>query len=259
MSDRELSYLVIARGYEMETSDQERQPAVEFSVGQTDFSVWEKLWKRIFGRRRGFARIPRAWSNRELRKIGMLLPGAILNCSGWCDEDKQGGYYRSYFPNATEYHISMQEMRLYEGQDPSVTWQPDVAIDLEQPISPDLQNRYDVVLCHTVLEHVFDIFTAFEVLAALSRDIVVIVTPWCQRVHEGGSVNDEYHDYWRLAPSALERLFAMNGLSLIYINGNCNWHASTYYLAVGSKRSSNHTDISCMSSARIPDGANICW
>jgi len=70
---------------------EKNQKGVQFGVGQGLSPLWEKIWKRLFYRRRGVNKVPRAWSNRELNKIGTLLSGSVLNCSGWCDEDKQGG------------------------------------------------------------------------------------------------------------------------------------------------------------------------
>lgn len=238
---------------------EKNQKEIQFEVGLALSPLWEKIWRRLFYRQKGVNKVPRAWSNRELKKIGTLLSGSVLNCSGWCDEDKQGGYYRDYFPGATQYHVSMPESRIYEGHDKSIRKRPDLAIDLERPLSPLLVGRYDTVFCRTVLEHVFDVFTAFENLAALSRDIVIVVVPWCQRVHESGLSNDCYSDYWRIAPSALNRLFRINELWVIYINGNWDFHASTYYFAVGSKRPDSHKDIMRISPSFVPDGSNIYW
>ena len=233
--------------------------SIQFKIGIISLTFWERIWRRLFLRQRGINRMPRAWSNRELKMIGISLSGSVLNCSGWCDEDKQGGYYQDYFPRATEYHVSMREIRIFEGEDKSISRRPDIAIDLEHPISTLMVGQYDIVFCHTVLEHVFDIFTAFENLAALSRDVVIVVVPWCQRVHESHSSNDSYCDYWRIAPSTLKHLFEKNGLSLIYINGNLDFHASTYYLAVGSKQPDCHKDIIQLSPSCVPDGSNIYW
>ena len=232
---------------------------VQYEAGAISIPFWERIWRYLFLQQRGINKIPRAWSNRELKKIGALLSGSVLNCSGWCDEDKQGGYYRDYFPRATGYHVSMQEIRVFEGEDKSIRRRPDVAIDLEHAISTSLVGKYDIVFCHTVLEHIFDVFMAFENLVALSRDIVIVIVPWCQRVHESHSSNDDYCDYWRIAPSALKRLFEKNGLSLIYINGNWDFHASTYYLAVGSKQPDSHKVIMKLSPSCVPDGSNIYW
>ncbi len=235
------------------------QQMIQFKVGMNYYPLWERMWRRIFQREQGVNKVPRAWSNLELRKIGSLLSGSILNLSGWCDEDKQGGFYRDYFPHATDYHVSMRDLCVFEGEDARITRRPDVAIDLECPMDSSLVGRYDIVLCHTVLEHVFDIFAAFNNLADLSRDIVIIVVPWCQRVHERVASSDSYRDYWRIAPSAVQRLFQSNGFSLIYINGNSDFHASTYYVAVGSKAPRSHEDLMRLSPSRIPGGTNIYW
>src|SRR5262245_10738440 len=99
-------------------------------------------------------RVPRIWSNAELRKICSLVDGAVVNVSGWKDEDKQGGHYRDYFPRATSYSISnwRADARGFQG---------DIAneffLDLEEPLEPSLKRKFDVVFNHTVLEHVFSI------------------------------------------------------------------------------------------------------
>ena len=35
-------------------------------------------------------RVPRIWSNKELKKFASLFSGEIINVSGWMDNDKQG-------------------------------------------------------------------------------------------------------------------------------------------------------------------------
>lgn len=51
-------------------------------------------------------RIPRIWSNRELKKFAKLFRGTVVNVSGWKDNDKEGANYREYFINASEYWIT---------------------------------------------------------------------------------------------------------------------------------------------------------
>lgn len=51
-------------------------------------------------------RLARLWSNECLRKYSDYLGGDICNVSGWKDQDKQGGYYKDYFPNRTSYTIT---------------------------------------------------------------------------------------------------------------------------------------------------------
>jgi hypothetical protein len=232
----------------------------DFRVGRVPLPFVSHVLRKLSFRHKGFARIPRVWSNAELRRIGPLLSGSVLNCSGWCDEDKGGGFYRDYFPDATDYHVSMPELRAYRGDRPGVERRPDVLIDLEAGIADrGLDGRYDVVFSHTVLEHVFDFFAAFRVLCQLSRDAVVVVVPWCQRVHESTDANDTYFDFWRFSPRAIQRLFDQNGLAMIYLNGNEHRHSSTYYLSVGSRCPERHQDIATLNPAIVPDGSAIYW
>ena len=41
-------------------------------------------------------RLPRIWSNNELKKFSDLFRGDIVNISAWRDEDKEGKQIRDY-------------------------------------------------------------------------------------------------------------------------------------------------------------------
>ena len=114
-------------------------------------------------------RAPRIWSNDELRKFSCLLAGRIINVSGWKDEDKEGGCYKEYFPLCDKYYLSnyKPEARGFQGIE------GEIYIDLEKPLDNELKNKFDVVLNHTVLEHVFDVNYAFKNLCQLSSQYVV--------------------------------------------------------------------------------------
>ena len=62
-------------------------------------------------------RLPRVWSNRELRRVGSMVRGDVVNVSAWQDSDKEGGHYKDYFPNASSYTITnwRTEARGYQG------------------------------------------------------------------------------------------------------------------------------------------------
>jgi len=62
-------------------------------------------------------RIPRIWSNSELRKFAHLFTGKVINVSAWKDLDKEGNRYKNYFINASEYWISnyKPEFRGFQG------------------------------------------------------------------------------------------------------------------------------------------------
>lgn len=87
------------------------------------------------------------------------------------------------------------------------------------------------MLCHTVLEHVFDIFQSTENLCKMSRDVICLVVPFVQIVH----TSSEYSDYWRFAPFAIEKLFNAWGFKVIYRNGVDIPGTSIYYLYIFSK------------------------
>ncbi len=171
-------------------------------------------------------RLPRIWSNKELKKFAHLFEGKIINVSGWKDIDKEGKRYKDYFINASEYWISnyKSEFRGFQGN-----LENEIFLDLTQPLPNELKHKFDVVFNHTTLEHIFDIFTAFKNLCELSKDIVIVVVPFIQEQHA------DYGDYWRFTPLAIRELFRKNGIKLIYINFN-NWsNSSIYIFAIGSR------------------------
>ena len=169
---------------------------------------------------------PREWSNAELAKIAPLYSGTVINVSGWLDEDQRGKLYRSYFSSASGYFVSNFTGARAESTVASVQ------IDLTRDIPPDLVDGFDVVFNHTTLEHVFEFHKAFENLCTLSRDTVILVTPFIQQVHfSAGS----YGDYWRFTPMCLRRMFEENGLSVVYQSANDNeWYIS-YVFTVATK------------------------
>jgi hypothetical protein len=161
---------------------------------------------------------PRDWSNTELARFGHLFNGDIVNVSGWQDNDRSGSgkKYREYFPNCANYLITN-----YPGTRGLEESPDSIPLDLEKDPPQELCNRFDVVFNHTTLEHVFDVSTAADCLAQLSRDVVILVIPFIQSQHydEGA-----YGDYWRFTPMTLDRLFSKNGFTTVYVNANeQNW------------------------------------
>jgi len=90
-----------------------------------------------------------------------------------------------------------------------------------------------VVFNHTSLEHVFDIFKAFSNLCLLSRDIIILVVPQFQRIHD---YKRGYKDYWRFTPFAVDRLFYINGLSVLYRETTYGFSESQYLFYIASKK-----------------------
>lgn len=170
-------------------------------------------------------RVPRVWSNRELKKFAHLFEGTVVNVSGWKDIDKEGSKYTDYFINASDYWITnyLAEARGFQGDQKN-----EIFLNLATTL-PENFPRFDVVFNHTVLEHIFELDIAFKNLCELSKDIVILVVPFLQEQHA------YYGDYWRFTPMALDKLFKKNGFEVIYINANDHADASIYVFAVASR------------------------
>lgn len=177
-------------------------------------------------------RLPRLWSNSELRQHAHLFHGDVVNVSGWKDIDKEGGHYRDYFVNASSYTITnyKAEARGLQGLE------NELFLDLEAPLSAELNGRFDVVFNHTTLEHIFDVQTAFANLCALSRDVVILVVPFLQQYHAA------YGDYWRFTPLLLQQLFEQHGFSMLYQSFTPHPRASVYLYAIASRQPEKWSD-----------------
>lgn len=189
-------------------------------------------------------RLPRIWSNREIRKFAHLFRGKVANVSGWKDVDKEGNRYREYFANATEYTITnyKPEARGLQGHE------GEIFLDLEKDLPADLAQRFDVVFNHTTLEHIYDVGTAFANLCAMSKDIVIIVLPFVQQYH------GEYGDYWRFSPLVIKTMFEKNGFELLYQSFNSDRMSSVYVFSIASRHPENwrshfHWSFTCVDPA----------
>lgn len=172
-------------------------------------------------------RAPRHWSNECLRKISPHITGRVLNASGWRDEDKQGDKYKNYFIHCSDYVISNYEDSEQGGLQGDIG--NEIFLDLTQELPIEMHGAFDCVFSHTVLEHVFEVQTAFRNLSKLSSDLVVTVVPFLQEEHT------DYGDYWRFTPQALRKLLNKNGFEMIYLNYNDVARQSIYVIAVGAK------------------------
>ena len=186
-------------------------------------------------------RLPRIWSNNELKKFAHLFTGDIVNVSGWKDRDKEGRHYRDYFINSTHYYISnyKSEYKGFQGFD------NEFFLDLTKDLDEKYINRFDVVFNHTTLEHIYDVKKALKNLCLMSSDIVILVVPFLQQMH------GDYGDYWRFTPLAIKNLFEENGFTLVYLSFNNHRNTSVYIFAIGSKKPekwyqiSNEFDYKC--------------
>lgn len=178
-------------------------------------------------------RLPRIWSNDELKKFAHLIEGSIVNVSGWKDQDKEGMKYKDYFKNSKSYTITnfKAKARGFQGKE------GEIFLDLEKELPQDLVERFDTVFNHTTLEHIYEFRKAFENLCKMSKDLVIIVVPFLQEMH------GDYGDYWRFTPSSIEKLFNENNMETIYLNFNDHKNAGTYVFAIASKNADKWKEI----------------
>jgi hypothetical protein len=171
----------------------------------------------------------RVWSNRLLHHVGAMMEGDVVNVSGWRDEDKHGRRYRDYFPKAKTYTVTnyaSPRRGLGDGV-------PSIELDLTAPLPDRLRNAFDVVFNHTTLEHIFDLTTAAANLAAMTRDIVVVVVPFTEAIH---GHEDGFGDFWRFTPEAVDGLFRPHDVVRVYAAMNHQPWWGIYVFWVGSRR-----------------------
>lgn len=178
--------------------------------------------------------LARRWSNAALRRVAPLCSGSVVNVSAWHDEDKEGGRYRDYFENASEYVVTNAPgARGYTGA------KDEILLDLLEPPPDELERRFDVVFNHTTLEHIFPVTRAFEHLCALSSDLVIVVVPFSQQQHE----TEDWKDYWRFTPSCLRALFDENGFEVVWESQTPFRRSAIYIVSVASRSPEDWSDL----------------
>lgn len=180
---------------------------------------------------------PRVWSNRVLRAYLGAFSGDVINVSGWKDEDKEGGRYRDYYGHVERYVVSNVEGDRGMPAEPPAGAES-LFLDLEAALDPALERQFDVVFAHTVLEHVFDLLGALETLSRLTRDVVVIVVPFSQRVHYTHS----YGDYVRVSPLLLKRFFEERGFTVLLSASNDQPFQPVYVVFVAARDGARHAE-----------------
>ena len=114
---------------------------------------------------------------------------------GVAGDPKPGGNY--YLFNKPGQH--------YKTLDCDWQYEPDYLGDLTMPKTlRKLKNKFDVVICSNVLEHIFDYKAAFEGLSYLlkAEGYLIVDCPWMYPYH----AEDQFGDYWRISATAMERL-----------------------------------------------------
>lgn len=173
------------------------------------------------------SRIPRKWSNNELKKFAHFFDGKVINVSAWKDEDKEGKRYKEYFINAKEYWIS--NVGGYRGLS---GLENEIYLDLEKELPRELEENFDVVFNHTTLEHVFNVTKALDNLVKLTKDILILVVPYVQDQHE----SRDYGDYWRFTPLGIIKNLEIRGMKVIYLSKTPYKKTATYLFIIASKK-----------------------
>ncbi len=185
-----------------------------------------RRWTINQARRRFPELRPRNASNAVLREICPLFQGHVVNVSGFMDEDKEGGHYKDYFPNAASYTITN-----YAGSAEVGDGAPgSIYFDLVGPAMTEMDKRFDTAICHTVLEHIQDIPAAFANLSFITKETLIIVVPFVQDEHYSPGI---FGDYWRYTPLGLKELYAQHGFEMKYLYANDTPWYPVYLTAVG--------------------------
>ena len=171
--------------------------------------------------------MPRKWSNKILKEIAPIFNNDVVNISGWEDKDKEGGFYKDYFINASSYTITN-----YSGTRGKTGIKNEIILDLSADLDEKMINSYDVCFNHTTLEHIYEVKKAFSTICRISRDIVIIIVPFLQPNHEMGTIKD----YWRFTPSSLNKLYEEEGMEVVYKNANNHRNSGIYLFYIGSKQ-----------------------
>lgn len=194
-----------------------------------------RQWTINRARRKHHELSPRRWSNRELSRFAPLFNGAVVNVSGWRDEDKEGRPYKNYFTQASSYAVTN-----YWGSSTPNDGAPDsIFLDLAADLPEAFNGAYDVVLNHTVLEHIFDVPKAVGNMASMTRDVMIMIVPFMQDEHYSPGL---YGDFWRFTPLCVKQLMENNGLTLMHLSSNNSPWFPVYLFAIGSRHPDKWAD-----------------
>ncbi len=178
----------------------------------------------------------RYWSNDRLKEVISKLGNynEIINVSGWKDSDKEGNTYKSYFKKGVSYKISNYEADSLKG----LSTENDLSIDLSKTLPSELIEKFDIVLNHTVLEHIEKPEFAFDQMSKLTTDILITIIPWKQALHFHPGY---FGDYFRISPFTMRKYYEKNGFKLVFEAFSPNYAPDIYLFYVGSRKPQNHS------------------
>jgi SAM-dependent methyltransferase len=150
-----------------------------------------RLYHRVWVRPTRGRRISNAW----LREHAADIEGHVLSIGSGHDRDKEGGWYRDYFPHRASYTTS--------------EFGPEFGCDLVLDVRkmPEIADAaFDCVYCSGVLEHVDDFQAGLAEITRILRPggILLLGLPFRQAIHGAP------HDYWRFTEHGIRWLLAAN-------------------------------------------------
>lgn len=168
----------------------------------------------------------RRWSNTALKDMVRSMEGyaSVINVSGWRDEDKQGRFYREYFPDAVEYLVTGYD----SDTERSATDAP--IVDLMDPNT--VKVSADVAFTHTVLEHVPNPHLAVTTLARIARTYILTVVPVVQGFHFSPG---NYGDYFRFMPHSMAYMLEANGFQVERVAIGPRYSYTKYMVCLASR------------------------
>ena len=130
-------------------------------------------------------------SNKWLRKNCRDIQGRVLSIGSGRDYDREGGYYRDYFPNALSYTTS----------EVSEEFKCDLTLDVRS--MPEIGDEsYECIFCSGVLEHVDDYHAGLDELTRIlnTGGILLLGLPFRQAIHMSPQ------DFWRFTEYGIKHL-----------------------------------------------------
>lgn len=167
----------------------------------------------------------RLWCNDLLRPIAGLCEGDVITVSAWKDEDKEEGHVKDHFVRASTYAISNYGGCRGAGD------AGEIELDLEAPLPQERHGRSNVADSHTILEHVLNAFAAVRNLRALSKEIVIVIVPCMQKVHD----SKHFSDYWRVTVPGNKGFLEANGMEAVYLLSSHGCSSADYDLCLESR------------------------